>query len=412
MRPPRARRQVTAALRSLRLRDFRNFYALTFERRRRGSSCSSATTAPARPPCSRRSTCCHHAQLPHPPARRLLPARRRGLPRRRDRRRDAPPRAHARLRGRCPHRALDGQESAARRAPGGAADPRLDRRGPRAPRRPPAVRRRFLDRALVHRRPGTLETIGRYGRALAAKRALLADGRGRLAAWNELLARDGARLVAARAELIAELSAAVEPAGATPASRCRRPRTRLPADPRTRRSTARRRSRRRSTAPRPQSAGAARRCSARTATRSSSAWPARRPPGRLGRREQGARPPAPRRPRRARGAAGRPPLLLLDDADTELDRGRLAQLVGASPRAGPRVLQPARGLAGARRPRSGARRGGSPASGDGRKGRPRNKPCIFSDLEVVLQAPALIGFEGSKAGAARSFRAPFRTRGD
>lgn len=40
----------------------------------------------------------------------------------------------------------------------------------------PALRRRFLDRGLVHRQPGALEAIGRYERALAEKRTLLARG--------------------------------------------------------------------------------------------------------------------------------------------------------------------------------------------------------------------------------------------
>jgi DNA replication and repair protein RecF len=73
---------------------------------------------------------------------------------------------------------------------------------------PPALRRRFFDRGLVHLRPGLLESLGRYERALTDKRALLATGRAQpreLDAWDALLARHGAEIVAARAMLIDEL---------------------------------------------------------------------------------------------------------------------------------------------------------------------------------------------------------------
>ncbi len=70
----------------------------------------------------------------------------------------------------------------------------------------PAARRRFLDRGLVHLRPALLEDFGRYRRALAGKRALLARGDRRgLGAWNELLARHGAEIATARAALTAEV---------------------------------------------------------------------------------------------------------------------------------------------------------------------------------------------------------------
>ncbi len=75
---------------------------------------------------------------------------------------------------------------------------------------PPAVRRRFLDRGLVHLRPALIESYGRYGAALREKRALLTAGAGQggerqLAAWNDLLARHGAEIQAARVRLLGEL---------------------------------------------------------------------------------------------------------------------------------------------------------------------------------------------------------------
>jgi len=77
---------------------------------------------------------------------------------------------------------------------------------------PPGARRRFLDRALVSWRPAALGVLGRYQRALAGKRALLARGERRgLEAWNELLAREGAEVAARRAELVAALAARLAP---------------------------------------------------------------------------------------------------------------------------------------------------------------------------------------------------------
>jgi DNA replication and repair protein RecF len=75
---------------------------------------------------------------------------------------------------------------------------------------PPALRRRWLDRALVHLEPGMLDAFARHERALGAKRALLAAGRGGdLEPWNRLLARHGAQLAGGRARLVASLSAGV-----------------------------------------------------------------------------------------------------------------------------------------------------------------------------------------------------------
>jgi len=79
----------------------------------------------------------------------------------------------------------------------------------------PGVRRRFFDRALVSWRPGALAGLGRYQRALASKRALLARGERRgLEAWNELLAREGAEVATRRAEFVAALATHLAPLAA------------------------------------------------------------------------------------------------------------------------------------------------------------------------------------------------------
>jgi len=78
---------------------------------------------------------------------------------------------------------------------------------------PPAPRRRLLDRGVVAQRPRALAVLTRYRRALTAKRALLArdaDPRSReLAAWNQVLAAEAAHLVPARARYAARLAAAL-----------------------------------------------------------------------------------------------------------------------------------------------------------------------------------------------------------
>ena len=70
---------------------------------------------------------------------------------------------------------------------------------------PPAQRRRFLDRGMVAERPGLLAILTRYQRALQAKREVLLRGGGDLEAWNDLLAELGAELVRARAEYLARV---------------------------------------------------------------------------------------------------------------------------------------------------------------------------------------------------------------
>lgn len=73
----------------------------------------------------------------------------------------------------------------------------------------PEARRRFLDRGLVAERPHLLEPMTRYRRALAHKRALLRQGGAGLAAWNEVLAMHGAELIVARRDHAARLAVVV-----------------------------------------------------------------------------------------------------------------------------------------------------------------------------------------------------------
>lgn len=99
---------------------------------------------------------------------------------------------------------------------------------------PPGLRRRFLDRGVVGLKPGAVDLLARYRRALAHKRGLLAgtapgergsgeraEPRARvrrataaeLAPWNEIVAALGAEIVALRrayAEKLATELAAVE----------------------------------------------------------------------------------------------------------------------------------------------------------------------------------------------------------
>lgn len=71
----------------------------------------------------------------------------------------------------------------------------------------PESRRRFVDRGILGERPAALEVLGRYRKTLGQKRALLARAEGgSLDAWNRLLARSGAELVALRSRVVDELS--------------------------------------------------------------------------------------------------------------------------------------------------------------------------------------------------------------
>ena len=75
---------------------------------------------------------------------------------------------------------------------------------------PPALRRRFLDRFVVGERPAAVDLLARYGRALLQKRDLLAGGRSAgLEAWNALLADATAELCALRAAAVERLNGAL-----------------------------------------------------------------------------------------------------------------------------------------------------------------------------------------------------------
>jgi DNA replication and repair protein RecF len=196
---------------------------------------------------------------------------------------------------------------------------------------PPAVRRRFFDRGLVLERPALLAHLGRFERALGEKRALLAHGGGgrELAAWNELVAREGAAIAAARAAFVEALAESLTRALAATALA-------LPA------ITLRYR-------PSPAEALVGEAAYAAALARATAAESARRQPlvgshrdeieilwgGAVARRSASAG------ERKAVGlllmaaladrlaASDRRPALLLDDADTELDRRRLERLLAA-----------------------------------------------------------------------------------
>ncbi len=192
----------------------------------------------------------------------------------------------------------------------------------------PAARRRFLDRGLVHLKPALLAELGRYERALAAKRALLARREtADLAAWNELLARHGAALAAGRSGLVdalaAELAAAAAETGlGLPALSL----TYLPSPPE-------------AVAGAEALAAALERATGAERRRCRPLIGPHRDELEIGWGGAPARAVASGGERKALGlllqvalarrlaAAGREPLLLVDDADAELDRRRLAGLL-------------------------------------------------------------------------------------
>lgn len=72
---------------------------------------------------------------------------------------------------------------------------------------PPAQRRRFVDQGIVAERPATLEILARYRQALAGKRALLVEQRGEIGPWNEVLAGAASEIMHLRRDYIERLSA-------------------------------------------------------------------------------------------------------------------------------------------------------------------------------------------------------------
>lgn len=75
---------------------------------------------------------------------------------------------------------------------------------------PPERRRRFVDQGIVGTRPAALETLARFRRTLFQKRRLLASGDGRgLKSWNELMAAAAAELMSLRREYLDQLSKAL-----------------------------------------------------------------------------------------------------------------------------------------------------------------------------------------------------------
>ena len=75
---------------------------------------------------------------------------------------------------------------------------------------PPEFRRRFLDQGIVGTRPTALEALARYRRTLFQKRQLLlGDSRG-LRSWNELMASAAAELMGLRRRYVESLVTALE----------------------------------------------------------------------------------------------------------------------------------------------------------------------------------------------------------
>ena len=74
---------------------------------------------------------------------------------------------------------------------------------------PPRLRRRLLDQGIVAVRPAALTSLARYRQALEQKRRLLADGAPGLAPWNELQAKAAAELVDLRRDQAERLGRAL-----------------------------------------------------------------------------------------------------------------------------------------------------------------------------------------------------------
>ena len=75
---------------------------------------------------------------------------------------------------------------------------------------PPERRRRFLDQGIVGTRPAALEVLARFRRCLVQKRQLLARGGKGLASWNEILAGTTNELMILRRQYVEDLSVALD----------------------------------------------------------------------------------------------------------------------------------------------------------------------------------------------------------
>ena len=76
----------------------------------------------------------------------------------------------------------------------------------------PRDRRRFLDRGILALRPAYLRELGEYGRALAQRNQLLRNGArpGERSAWDEMFAARAARIICVRAEFARRLDGTIE----------------------------------------------------------------------------------------------------------------------------------------------------------------------------------------------------------
>ncbi len=70
---------------------------------------------------------------------------------------------------------------------------------------PPAARRRFMDRGALGLKPAAIEAFSRYRQALHEKRQLLQRGGGELEAWNQVLASSAFDLVRLRSQYVERL---------------------------------------------------------------------------------------------------------------------------------------------------------------------------------------------------------------
>ena len=74
----------------------------------------------------------------------------------------------------------------------------------------PALRRRFIDRGVLGRRPEALEVLGKYRKILAQKRQALLKRDRSLGSWNELLALAAVELMEHRRAYVEELGRQLE----------------------------------------------------------------------------------------------------------------------------------------------------------------------------------------------------------